>query len=167
MEKLLEKPTNLYVIIALTVFLLDILTKNLAEKLFTTPVDVLPFLEFYLIFNKGVAFGLLSQLPDPIRLPLLIFTPVIALVITFVYTVFRGDKFTAVSMGLIAGGAMGNLYDRVLFGMVRDFVHLHVGEYYWPAFNLADASISLGIALLILQHLLAKPTLKNLVNRAR
>lgn len=167
MGNLFRKTTWIYLSITFVVFLLDIITKNLAERLFTAPVKVFPFLEFYLIFNKGVAFGLLSELPDFIRLPLLVITPVIALVITFLYAVYSGDKITVISMGLIAGGALGNLYDRVYIGMVRDFIHLHIGEYYWPAFNLADASISTGIALLLLKHFLAKPAFKNLVNRSR
>ncbi|AAC07652.1 signal peptidase II [Aquifex aeolicus] len=167
MENFLRKTAWLYLSIAVSVFLLDIITKNLAEKLFTTHVEVFPFLEFYLIYNKGVAFGLLSELPDPLRLPLLLITPVIALIITFLYALYSGDRIVAISMGLIGGGALGNLYDRLFLGMVRDFIHLHIGEYYWPAFNIADASISIGIALLILKYFFTKPALKNLVNRTR
>ncbi|GAB6066670.1 signal peptidase II [Aquifex pyrophilus] len=167
MGKGINEVLRLYFIVAFGVFVLDIATKELAEKFFTFPYDPLPFLKLYLIHNKGVAFGLFSDLPDFLRIPILVIIPLVALFITLFYTLFEGNKFTALCMGLIAGGALGNLYDRVFLGQVRDFIHLHIGDYYWPAFNVADASITIGIALLILKNLLGKHSLKGLVNRAR
>ncbi len=164
MENGVRKLSLIYLITCGGVFLLDIFTKSLAEKLFVKPVEVLPFLEFYLIHNRGVAFGLFADLPEPLRVPLLIVIPIVALFITFFFALAERSKFVAFCMGLIGGGALGNLYDRVLLGEVRDFIHLHVGQYYWPAFNVADASITTGVALLILKQLLAKSSLKNLFN---
>ncbi len=158
---------KLYFLIVLIVFLLDISTKKLAEKFFTFPYDPLPFLKLYLIHNKGVAFGFFSDIPDTIRIPILVVIPVVALFITLFYTLQEGSKFTALCMGLIAGGALGNLYDRIFLGQVRDFIHLHIGNYYWPAFNIADASITVGITLLILKNFLGKYSLKGFVNRTR
>ena len=165
MERSTGKLSLIFLITSFSVFILDILTKNLSEKYFSIPLEPLPFLELYLIHNKGIAFGLFSNLPEVLRLPILLLVPFIAFFLTFFFAVAERSVFVAICMGLIGGGALGNLYDRLLFGEVRDFIHLHVGRYYWPAFNLADASITVGVALLILKQLLAKSTLKNLFNR--
>lgn len=165
MEKFPRSVSGIYLITSLIVFTADIITKELAEKFFHIPYDPLPFLKLYLIYNKGVAFGLLSDLPDQLRIPILIVIPFIALFITFFYALAEKSNFTALCMGLIGGGAIGNLYDRFFLGQVRDFVHLHLGDLYWPAFNIADASITTGITLLILKHFLTKHPFKNFVNR--
>lgn len=165
MEKVLRSVGGIYLITALIVFVADIITKKLAERFFQISYDPFPFLKLYLIYNKGVAFGLLSDLPDLLRIPILIVIPVIAFFIIFFYALTERSKFTALCMGLIGGGAIGNLYDRFFLGQVRDFIHLHLGDLYWPAFNVADASITTGITLLILKHFLTKYSLKNLVNR--
>ncbi len=132
---------------------LDLTTKELAEEFLSDrSYEPLPFLKLFLIYNRGAAFGIFGELPDWIRLPLLITTPLIAFVITYVYTKRSRDGSVAFSMGLIAGGALGNLYDRFFLGKVRDFIHLHVGDLYWPAFNIADASITTALLLLLYRH---------------
>ena len=166
MENGFRKLSLIYLITCITVLLLDLFTKSLAERLFVKPVEVFPFLEFFLIHNRGVAFGLLSDLPDFLRVPLLVLVPIVAFFLTFFFALMEKSKFVALCMGMIGGGALGNLYDRVVLGEVRDFIHLHIGKYYWPAFNLADASITTGVVLLILKQLLAQSSLKNLFNRA-
>jgi len=136
------------------VVFLDLTTKELAEEfLATRTYEPLPFLKLFLIYNKGAAFGIFGELPDWIRLPLLLTTPIIAFVVTYVYTKRSRNGSVALSMGLIAGGALGNLYDRLLLGKVRDFIHLHLGDLYWPAFNIADASITTALILLLYRHL--------------
>ncbi|NPA32223.1 MAG: signal peptidase II [Aquificae bacterium] len=167
MEGKPAKASGLYFLTALSVFVLDLTTKELAERFFREPVDVLPFLKLYLIHNKGIAFGLFSDIGEPFRTLMLIVIPVLALGITYAYARLEGDRFTAFCMGLVAGGALGNLFDRLFLGKVRDFIHLHVGEWYWPAFNVADSAISIGVALLILKHFLAKRSLKDLRNTPR
>ena len=154
-----------YLKIALLVFLLDLITKSFAEKFLYKPYDPLPVLKLYLIHNRGVAFGLFSDLPDLLRIPILILVPIVAIFITFFYSVLEGKKFTSLCMGLIGGGALGNLYDRIFLGEVRDFIHLHIGDYYWPAFNIADASITTGVFLLFAKYFVEKLSLKNLKNR--
>ncbi len=166
MEGSLRKLSLIYLITCVGIFSLDLLTKRIAEESFTKPVEVFSFLELYLIHNKGVAFGLLSDLPDTLRIPILILVPIVALFITYFFALAERSKFVAFCMGLIGGGAFGNLYDRVVLGEVRDFIHLHVGSYYWPAFNVADASITTGVVLLILKQLLTKFSLKNLLDRS-
>ncbi len=150
-ERLRRVPVA-YLYTAIAVLLIDIITKNLAEiGLRGKVVELLPFLELTLVYNRGVAFGFLSEAPDYLRLPVLLLSPLIGLIITYVYSLNSKDRLTHVIMGLIAGGALGNFYDRLVLGRVRDFIYLHWREYYWPAFNLADASISLAVFLLLLK----------------
>jgi len=167
MERGLFKAIGIFLTTAVAVVILDLLTKELAEKYLLREVRVLPFLELYLIYNKGAAFGLFSEAPDYIRRPLLLIAPVVGFLFVFWYVLKRRSFFSSFSMGLIGGGALGNLYDRALLGKVRDFVHLHIGEYYWPAFNLADASITLGVMLFLGEYLFRERPFKDLVNRTR
>ena len=154
MGKILRGNSLIYIVTLTVVVLLDLFTKRLAEiYLAERSYDVLPFLKLFLIHNRGAAFGFFSDLPDIIRIPLLTLTPVIAFVVTYIYSQRNGDIKVVLAMGLIAGGALGNLYDRLFLGKVRDFIHLHLGDLYWPAFNVADASITLAIALLVLHYL--------------
>ncbi len=154
MGKILRGSSLIYIVTLTVVVLLDLFTKRLAEiYLSERSYDVLPFLKLFLIHNRGAAFGFFSDLPDIIRIPLLTLTPVIAFVVTYIYSQRNGDLKVILAMGLIAGGALGNLYDRLFLGKVRDFIHLHLGDLYWPAFNVADASITLAIALLVLHYL--------------
>ncbi len=153
MEKIVRGGASIYLITLLSVVLLDLATKKLAEiYLSERSYDVLPFLKLFLIHNRGAAFGFFSDLPDAFRIPILTLPPVVAFVITYVYSKRDGDVRFSVAMGLIAGGALGNLYDRLFLGKVRDFIHLHLGDLYWPAFNLADASITVAILLLVLRY---------------
>ncbi|NPB06243.1 MAG: signal peptidase II [Aquificae bacterium] len=145
-----------YLASALTVLTLDLVTKELAEELFKEPVRALPFLYFYLITNKGVAFGFLAELPDEKRMPLLLIPPLLAVPITLAFALKARSLPEAAALGFIAGGALGNFYDRLLYGEVRDFIHLHWRELHWPAFNLADAFITLGGLYLILDRFVLK-----------
>ncbi len=154
MGKISGGQTLIYIYILLTVVFLDLITKELAESLLSSgEVRVLPFLKLYLIYNKGAAFGIFSSLPDLVRIPLLTLTPIVAFLVTYLYSSRDGKRWVAVAMGLIGGGALGNLYDRLFLGKVRDFIHLHIGEHYWPAFNIADASITLALFIVIVGSL--------------
>lgn len=144
----------IYISILISVVFLDLLTKEFAQRyLEGRAYEPLPILKLYLIHNKGAAFGLFADLPDWIRLPLLIASPLIAFFVTFLYSSKGREVWVPVSMGMIGGGALGNLYDRLFLGEVRDFIHLHIDRYYWPAFNLADASITVSLLLLLFFYL--------------
>ncbi len=147
----------LYLKVLTSVLILDLLTKNLAERfLAERTISLGPFLDLFLIYNKGIAFGLFSEAPDFFRIPLLLIPPVVALFITFFYALKNPSVSNVITMGAIAGGALGNLYDRVFLGKVRDFIHLHAGDLYWPAFNLADTAITLSIVWIIANNLIFK-----------
>ncbi|QWK13408.1 MAG: signal peptidase II [Aquificota bacterium] len=152
MAKGLRKHALIYIAVATLVLFLDLFTKRMTEVyLAERDISLLPFLHLVLIYNKGVAFGLLSNAPDFLRIPLLLITPLLALVITFLYTIRSKNTFVSILMGMVGGGALGNLYDRAFLGRVRDFIYLSYGGLSWPAFNLADASISIAIVLLLLR----------------
>ena len=153
MGEILGGKTLIYVYVLIGVVTLDLITKEIAESLLSTRTyDPLPFLRLALVYNRGAAFGILADFPDWVRIPVLILTPIVAFLITYIYSSRENSSTIAFSMGLIGGGAMGNLYDRVFLGKVRDFIHLHVGDLYWPAFNLADASITVAVFLILIRQ---------------
>lgn len=98
------------------------------------------------VLNKGAAFGFLNQ-PDT-NWQIWFFVAVTIFAVGFIYylltTADHGDRFFIWGLGLVLGGALGNLIDRVRFGFVVDFLDFHIGEYHWPAFNVADIAITCG-----------------------
>lgn len=106
------------------------------------------FFELVRVHNTGAAFGVLSGGSSTIKLVLLSGFAIAASLAVVIYSVRSPatERLLQTGLALILAGALGNLYDRVSYGYVIDFLYFHVGEYYWPAFNLADASISLGVA---------------------
>lgn len=113
-----------------------------------TVIKALPVLDLVLIWNRGVSFGLFNRESAYGRW---ILTAVAAVVIAVLVMWLRRGKsrFEAVALGLVIGGAVGNVIDRWVHGAVVDYLYFHVGGYYWPAFNLADVAITCGVALLL------------------
>ncbi len=115
-------------------------------------VAVLPFFNLVMVWNRGVSFGLLS---DADLAPYLMAGIAGLVVIGLVIWLARvAQRLLAVSIGLIIGGALGNIVDRLRLGAVADFVDLHAGGYHWPAFNVADAAITVGVAVMLIDGLL-------------
>ncbi len=115
-------------------------------------VAVLPFFNLVMVWNRGVSFGLLS---DADLAPYLMAGVAGLVVIGLVIWLARvAQRLLAVSIGLIIGGALGNIVDRLRLGAVADFVDLHAGGYHWPAFNVADAAITVGVAVMLIDSLL-------------
>ena len=138
---------------------LDQLTKYLIYTNLTY-ADRLPVIEgfFYLthVRNTGAAFGMFADAPDPWRLIFFISVSLvaIAIILSFFRQLAPGDRLPAASLGMILGGALGNLIDRIHHGEVVDFLHFKLwGGYAWPDFNLADSFIVVGVALLVLELL--------------
>lgn len=122
-------------------------------------VDVVNgFATLTLVMNPGLAFGVLGGIPTGWRwvVGLLSLVALAVLARVALRVLPDGSWLDHVAVGLIFGGAIGNLIDRVRFGAVVDFVDLHVSGYHWPAFNVADSSITVGVALLALR-LLVQP----------
>jgi signal peptidase II len=101
--------------------------------------------------NTGAAFSMLAQAPASFRQPFFLLTTIIAVVMLslFLRKVDAADKLTVAAIGSILGGAIGNFIDRVLYGEVIDFLLVHWRGYYWPAFNVADSCITVGVFTLL------------------
>ncbi len=115
-------------------------------------VEVLPFFNLVMVWNRGVSFGLLG---DADLAPYLM-AGVAGLVVIVLVIWLAGvsERLLAASIGLIIGGALGNIVDRLVYGAVADFVDLHAGGFHWPAFNVADAAITVGVAVMLIDGLL-------------
>ena len=138
--------------LSLTIILLDQAAKQLAEA-FLPPhraVEVLPFLDWYLTYNTGAAFSFLAGAGGWQRW---LFTAIAIVISGVILQWLRklpdDETVTAASLSLILGGAIGNLIDRLYLGHVIDYIQVWLGSYPWPAFNIADAAISVGAVMLI------------------
>jgi signal peptidase II len=117
-------------------------------------IEVLPFFNLVLVWNRGVSFGLLGGAALPPWL-LAAFAGLVAIGLA-VWLARASGGWLVVGIGLIIGGAVGNIVDRLRYGAVADFLDFHIGVYHWPAFNVADASITVGVVLLIIDSLLIR-----------
>ena len=145
---------------AVVVLVLDLLTKHLALARLAPgrPVHVIDgFFSLTLVMNPGLAFGMLAGTPAGWRwlVALLSIGALTVLAVVGLRMLPTGGRFTPLALGLIFGGAVGNLIDRARFGAVVDYLDFYWRGYHWPAFNVADASISVGVVLLALRMLLA------------
>jgi signal peptidase II len=150
------------VITAALVLVLDQLTKvaALARLVPGMPVDVVEgFFSLTLVMNPGLAFGMLSTTPTAWRwvVALLSMGALAVLGVVGARMLPAGGWVTKLALGLIFGGAVGNLIDRARFGAVVDFLDFYWRSYHWPAFNVADSAISVGVALLALRILVPDP----------
>ncbi len=132
----------------------DQLTKMWVLDSFTSHSSpVIPgFFNLVLVRNTGAAFGMLSNLPPFWRQLLFISIAVTALIVMVFMQRRMGQEnpLYAVSFGLISGGAIGNVIDRLRWGSVVDFLDFHIGSWHWPAFNVADSGITIGVGLFLL-----------------
>lgn len=150
-----------YFLIALGVLALDRFTKRLVAKDISLHDSITVIKRVFYIThaeNHGAAFGLFNDSPAPWKIALLVMFSIVALVIVSVL-LWRSSHVmtvTAVGLSLILGGALGNLWDRVLNGKVVDFLLVYIGSYEWPAFNVADSAIVVGAGLLVYEILFVK-----------
>ncbi len=121
-----------------------------------TPVDVTPFFMLVMAWNRGASFGFMNQAANWVGWG---FTALAALVsiVLLAWMSRAQNKLLVIALGFIAGGAIGNAIDRIRFGAVADFLYFHWGDWYFPAFNLADSAITVGAGLLILESLFKRP----------
>ena len=147
-----------YALMTLSVLLLDQATKAVVVSRMTlySSAPVIPGLfHITLVTNRGALFGLFHDLADPYRSTLFTAVPLlaIALMLVFQYRTTIHDLATQSGLALILGGALGNLIDRIRLGYVIDFLDVFVGEHHWPAFNVADSCICVGVACLVIDLL--------------
>ena len=140
-------------------FLLDQATKWWILNHVMDPPRVIPVTGFFnlvLGFNTGVSFGLFGEAPAWLLMAFIL--PMVAGLL--VWMTRPDSRLTAIALGLVVGGAFGNLLDRLRHGAVTDFLDFHVGAYHWPAFNFADVAIVSGVALLLIESVLAREETK-------
>ena len=137
--------------LAMLVALLDQLTKYWisAAFQFAEARPVTGFFNLVLAYNKGAAFSFLASESGWQRSFFITIALVAVVVIGFLLARHSGERLFSFALGLILGGAMGNVIDRMVFGYVIDFLDFHVAGWHWPAFNLADSAISVGAVLLV------------------
>ncbi|HYE49949.1 MAG TPA: signal peptidase II [Azospirillaceae bacterium] len=112
-------------------------------------IYVTPFFNLVMAWNRGVSFGMFAHEADV--MPYVLVAVALAIVGVMVVWLKRTDRmFQAVSIGAVIGGAIGNVVDRLRFGAVADFLDVHAFGWHWPAFNVADSFITVGVALLLL-----------------
>jgi len=146
------------IIIILAIFFTDRVTKFYLLNLQAEGIDIdfyiYPFLNFYLVWNSGVGFGLVSM---EANIYYHIVTAIIAIInIGLIYFLVKSKGGYAYLLALIIGGSLGNLLDRIYYHAVPDFIDLHLANYHWFVFNVADIFITLGIIGLILAELTKK-----------
>ena len=146
------------IIIILSIFTLDRLIKIylIDLQLSGTDVDfyIFPFLNIYLVWNTGIGFGLISMENNIFYLIITAIITVINLILIFL--LFKTKGIYASFIAIIIGGSLGNLFDRMYYHAVPDFIDFHVGNFHWFIFNVADIFITLGIIGLIFIELFKK-----------
>lgn len=144
---------------ALLATLLDQASKLVMVHLVMDPphtIEVTGFFNLVLSYNRGVSFGILAS--DLWFKPFLLSLIAVVIVALLLWWQKKHpDPFTAIGTGLIAGGALGNVIDRLYLGAVVDFLDFHAGGYHWPAFNIADSAITIGVAILLIDGLFRRP----------
>ena len=118
-------------------------------------IDVLPFFALSYVRNTGAAFGVLAAAPAGVRLPLFVAVTIAAVgaLVSFLRRTPPDERWLVGALGAVLGGALGNLVCRLRYGEVIDFADVHWGALHWPAFNVADAAITVGVAVVMLQGL--------------
>jgi signal peptidase II len=149
-----------HILIAAVVVVLDRLTKALVAQKITIhdSIDIVPGLfRITHVQNQGAAFGLFSESPSEWKVAMLILFSLAALAVVSALLWKNGNALnaTAIALSLVFGGALGNLWDRVVSGRVIDFLDFYFGPHHWPAFNVADSAIVIGALLLLSEIFLA------------
>jgi len=150
----MKPPARLGLTVALGIGAADWLSKYIVLYLINLParqnIPILPFLDLTMVWNRGVSFGMLQADSPYGRMALIGFT--LAISISVLVWLWRNDDIlSAIALGGILGGALGNIYDRLVYGAVADFFDFHLMGYHWYVFNLADAGISVGVTLLLIR----------------
>ena len=120
-----------------------------------------PFLNFVIVWNQGISFGIMDN-QSPHMVHVFIALSLIISLGLMIWLALSTQRTVAIALGLIIGGALGNVADRIRFDAVEDFIDFHFQQYHWPAFNVADSCIVIGAGILMLVSLLGKENTKGL-----
>ena len=162
MLKINFKKFFLYSSIVIFIFILDRISKvyiiNLAESNNELDMYIFSFLKLYLIWNKGIAFGLFSFEQNFVYNLITILIVIINLIILVM--IIKSNDIKAYFLMLILGGSSGNLFDRLYYSAVPDFIDLHINDFHWFIFNVADVFITAGVICLIIAEFIFNKTSK-------
>jgi signal peptidase II len=152
--KFFKKNFYIYLFFVFLIFIFDRLSKiyviNETLKNLDNFIFGSTYLNIRLIWNEGIAFGLFSF--DDKVLYHSISLLILFIILVIIYMIIKSDGFKKFSLMLILGGALGNFYDRIVYGAVPDYIDFHVNGFHWFIFNIADIFISIGVfALIILE----------------
>ena len=163
MLKINPKIFFLYLVTVILIFILDRFTKiyilSLAETNNLVDIYVAPFLNLYLIWNKGIAFGFFSFEQNSFYNFITILIIIINLVILIM--IMKINDIKAFFLSFILGGSFGNLFDRIYYSAVPDFIDFHINDFHWFIFNVADVFISVGVVCLIIAEFIFNKISKN------
>ena len=147
-------------ILVLTIFGLDRISKiyviDQSKKSLSNNLFLSDYLNISLMWNEGIAFGLFAF--DESFFYNFITILIIMVIIIVFFMILKNKGYKKYSLILILGGALGNLYDRIFFGAVPDFIDFHIGDFHWFVFNVADIFISIGVIIMILSEFMVTKT---------
>jgi len=160
MFNFLKKKFFINFILVLTIFCLDRITKNfvISQSKINLSNDLFlsNYLNISLMWNEGIAFGLFA-FDESFFYNFITLLIIIVIIIVF-FLILKNEGYKKYSLILILGGALGNLYDRILFSAVPDFIDFHIGDFHWFVFNVADIFISIGVIIMILSEFMVTKT---------
>ncbi|MBK8970577.1 MAG: signal peptidase II [Hahellaceae bacterium] len=157
-----------WMIVSVSVIVLDLVTKAMATNALTygVPVPVLPSFNLTLLHNTGAAFSFLANESGWQRwFFILLAVGVSGSLVVWLARLKSNEVWLALSISLVLGGAVGNLYDRIVHGYVVDFIHLYYADYHFPAFNIADCAISIGAVMMAIDIFRAESNTTNTSGR--
>jgi len=152
------------IILAFFITIFDLISKiyifSLIEENNQNQIVITSFFSLVQVLNKGISFGMFNDIKNS-QIIFSLLQASIALILTF-WLLKTNSLYISVALGLIIGGAFGNIIDRIINGAVADFLDFHINNYHWPAFNLADSSVFIGVAMLIFEEIFNKNKNKKL-----
>ena len=155
-NRIFSKEGIISILVIFSLFILDRITKIaiIKHQLNNDSIYINKYLNFELVWNTGIGFGLLSQNANIYYhlTSLIIFSVIVFLV----YLITKSNFLEKILFSFVLGGALGNVYDRLVYFAVPDFIDFHINNFHWFTFNIADIFITLGIILIIIQDLILK-----------
>ena len=158
--KNLKNKLNISLFSIIFIFVIDRISKfyiiNLSQENFDNELFISTYLNIVLIWNDGIAFGLLSSKEN--YLYNLISLIIIIIILILFYLIYKSKNFKKFSYILVTGGALGNVFDRILYKSVPDFIDVHFNGFHWFIFNIADIFITIGVICLIYDEIFIEKT---------
>ncbi|MBX4180723.1 signal peptidase II [Sodalis sp. CWE] len=148
----------MYYINFLVMVMLDLISKKwiMTHLWIGESISVFPFISFTYVLNSGIIFGFLAGKGETQRWILSIISIMVLLILFIIVQSNKSKRLSSIAYTMIASGAFGNLFDRVMYGFVIDFIDFHIDDWHWPTFNLADTEICIGIILITLENIIVR-----------